>query len=170
MRCFVAITCVFLFTSNVVAEELTAKLCKEKVMAAAKLIEAEGNAALAKIKDENGEFRFAGGEGYLWVHNLDLVMVMHPVKPALDGQDISGTADPDGTYLFSAMNEVVEEHGSGWVPYKWPKPGQKVASDKVSFVKLVKHGDKDYVVGAGLYDVTAADVKKEFAGDAIYEP
>jgi len=35
-------------------------------------------------------------------------------------------------------------------------------------VVLVKHGDKDYVAGSGMYDVTAAQIKAKFPNDAIY--
>ena len=151
------------------SEPLTPKLCKEKVLAAAKLLETEGDAAIPKIKDPNGEFRFAGGDGYIWIHNLDNVMVMHPIKPSLDGKPLGDMRDVNGVYLFSAMNETVEDNGKGWIPYAWPKPGQKDSSPKISYCVLVKHGDKDYVAGAGMYDVTADDIKKLFPEDAIYE-
>ncbi len=94
---------------------------------------------------------------------------MHPIKPSLDGKDMSGFADKDGTLLFLNFSEICEEHGAGWVPYVWPKPGQEKTSPKISYVKLVKHGGKDYVAGAGMYDITADDIKKLFPGDAVYQ-
>jgi len=157
------------FAANTFAGELTAQLCKEKVIAAAKLIAAEGEAAFEKIKDPNGEFRFGNGAGYVWIHNLDATMIMHPTVPSLNGKDLSGLQDKNGVLFFMAFNEVVEEYGQGWVEYQWPKPKAKVTSPKVSFVKLVKYNDVDYVVGAGMYDVTKADIKKLFPKDAIYE-
>lgn len=150
------------------SEPLTAQLCKEKAQAAAALLKAEGDAAIAKIKDENGPFRFSDGAGYVWIHNLDGIMVMHPIKPAMDGTGLLDTRDVNGVALFAAMNELVEAKGEGWVPYAWPKPGAKESSPKVSYVVLVKNGDKNYVAGAGLYDVTAEDIKKAFPNDAIY--
>jgi methyl-accepting chemotaxis protein len=149
-------------------EPLTPQLCKEKAKAAAALLQAEGDAAIAKIKDPNGPFRFAGGEGYIWIHNLDGIMVMHPIKPAMDGTGLLETRDVNGVYLFAAMNELVEAKGEGWVPYAWPKPGAKDSSPKVSYVVLVKNGNKNYVAGSGIYDVTSADVKTQFPNDAIY--
>jgi methyl-accepting chemotaxis protein len=165
----IVLTIVFCFTDTGFTEELTPQLCKQKVIAAAKLLEAQGDAALATIKDPNGEFRFGNGKGYIWVHNLDGIMVMHPIKPSLEGKSLLDLRDVKGSYFFVAMNETVEDHGSGWIPYFWPKPGEKKSSPKVSFCKLVKHGDKDYVVGSGMYDVTPADIKKLFPNDAIYE-
>ena len=158
----------FIFISVSHAESLTPQLCKQKAIAAAALLKAEGDAALAKIKDANGDFRFADGKGYVWIHNLDGIMVMHPIKPTLDGRPLLEMRDINDVYLFVAMNEIVEDHGQGWVPYSWPKPGQEKSSPKVSYVILVKHGDKDYVAGSGMYDVTAADIKSQFPGDTIY--
>lgn len=151
------------------AEALSPELCKAKAKAAAALLKAEGDAALPKIKDPDDEFRFAGGKGYVWIHNLDGIMVMHPVKPALDGKGLLDMRDVNGVYLFVAMNELVEEKGEGWVPYAWPKPGEEQSSPKVSYVVLVKHGDKNYVAGSGMYDVTAKEIKAKFPGDAVYE-
>lgn len=150
------------------SETLTPQICKEKAQAAAALLKAEGDAAIPKIKDEKGPFRFADGAGYVWIHNLDGVMVMHPIKPAMDGTGLLDTRDVNGVALFAAMNELVEAKGEGWVPYAWPKPGAKESSPKVSYVVLVKNGDKNYVAGSGLYDVTADDIKKAFPNDAIY--
>ncbi len=171
-RCL-SLLAAFMFLMGMAAtsygEALTPELCKQKAKAAAELLKAEGDAALEKLKDPNGEFRFADGAGYIWVHNLDGLMVMHPIKPALDGKGLLEMRDVNNVYLFVAMNELVEDHGEGWVPYSWPKPGQKDSSPKVSYVVLVERGDDTYVAGAGMYDVTAADIKKKFPGDPVYE-
>lgn len=152
------------------AEELTASLCKSKIEAAAVLLEAEGEAAYDKIKDEAGEFRFAEGQGYIWIQSVDGMMIMHPIKPNLDGKGLMNMKDVDGLYLFVAFGEMAEENNSGWVPYKWPKPGQAETSQKVSYVKLVTLPSGDQVViGCGLYDVSAADIAKDFPGDKIYK-
>ncbi len=157
------------FAINGFAEELTPQLAKTKVIEACKLIGAEGEAAFAKIKDPKGEFRFADGQGYIWIQDLNAVVLMHPIKPSLDGKDMSGFADKNGTLLFLNFSDICEDKGAGWVPYVWPKPGQEGTSPKISYVKLVKHGGNDYVAGAGMYDVTPADIKKQFPGDAVYE-
>lgn len=152
-----------------VSEELTPQICKEKAQAAAKLLVSDGEKALETIKDPNSSFRFANGEGYVWVHNLAGKMVMHPIKPALDGKGLLDMRDVNGVYLFVAMNELVQEKGEGWVSYAWPKPGEEKSSPKVSYVVLAKNGDQSYVAGSGMYDVTREDIKAKFPGDAIYE-
>ncbi len=162
---FIAIS----FTVSGFAESLTPELVKSKAIAAAKLIEAEGEAAFEKIKDPNGEFRFADGQGYIWIQDLNAIVLMHPIKPSLDGKDMSGFADKNGTLLFLNFSEICEENGGGWVPYVWPKPGQDGTSPKISYVTSVKHGGKNYVAGCGMYDVSPADIKKLFPEDAVFE-
>jgi methyl-accepting chemotaxis protein len=147
------------------AETLTAELCKQKVEEAAAILKAEGKAGMEKVK---AMAVFADGQSYVWVHNLNSIMLMHPIKPQLEGQSIGDMRDANGVYLFSAFNEIAEEKGAGWVAYVWPKPGQVESSPKVSYVKLVE-GDDRLVVGSGLYDVTNADIKAKFPGDAVYE-
>ncbi len=165
---FLSVMFLMFFSAVVQAEDLTPQLCKQKAESAAQLLAAEGASAIEKIKDEHGEFRFADGKGYIWIHNLEGIMVMHPIKPSLDGRELLDMRDINGVYLFSAMNELVEAKGKGWVPYAWPKPGQPESSPKVSYVILVKKDGNNYVVGSGMYDVTGEDIKKMFPGDAIY--
>ncbi len=156
-------------SSVVSAEAISAELCRAKVEAAAKLIEAEGEGAYPKISDPNGEFIFAGGQGYVWIQDLNAKMLMHPIKPALDGRSLMDMKDDEGHYLFVAFSEVADEHGSGWVPYVWPKPGEDKSSPKISYLKLVQKDGVDFVIGSGLYDVLPADIMAQFPDDSIYE-
>ncbi len=156
-------------TSVVYGEPLTPELCKKKAKAAAVLIQAEGEAAFAKIKDAGGEFRFGDGKGYVWIHDLDGVMLMHPIEPSLDGEFLIALRDINEFFIFVAMNELVEAKKEGWVPYAWPKPGENTSSPKVSYVVKVENGGTTYVVGSGMYDVIAEDIKTMFPGDAIFE-
>jgi methyl-accepting chemotaxis protein len=61
-------------------------------------------------------------------------MVMHPIKPFLDGKALGDMRDVNRVYLFTEMNELVEEHGKGRIPYARPKPGQKESSLKSPIV------------------------------------
>ena len=157
------------FTVNVFAEDLTPQLCKAKTLAAAKLLEQDGAKAFDTIRDPKGEFRFGNGAGYVWIHDLDSVIVLQPIKPSLEGKNLSNLQDVNGVFFFVAFNECAEEHGAGWVSYAWPKPGGKTPSPKISYVKLIKFGGKDHVVASGMYDITTEDIKKQFPKDIIYE-
>jgi len=100
--------------------------------------------ATAQIK----QLRYAGNE-YFWINDLDAKIVMHPIKPELDGQDQSGMKDPDGKAVFVEFVNVAKGTGEGLVTYLWPKPGSTTAVSKFSYVKLYKPWG--WVVGSGLY-------------------
>ena len=94
------------------------------------------------------------GANYLWIHNLENKMVMHPIKPELNGKDLSQDRDPTGTYLFVEMTKECKEKGKGFVQYRWPKPGNANPVPKLSGVELFQPWG--WVLGTGIYidDVT----------------
>ena len=136
----------------------TAEMIIKKVDAAAKMLKAEGLDGFAKLQGKDSEYIFAGT--YIWVHDMKGVMRMHPIKYKLNGKNILGLKDKTGKLFFGEMNKVAREKGAGWISYMWPKPGQKDASKKVSYVKLCKVGDDELVLGCGVYDLPAEEVEK----------
>ncbi|MCP4088419.1 MAG: methyl-accepting chemotaxis protein, partial [Gammaproteobacteria bacterium] len=100
------------------------------------------------------------GNNYFWINDMHPKMVMHPIKPALDGKDLSEIKDPEGKKLFVEFVSTVKQSGSGMVPYLWPKPGSDAPVEKVSYVKGFKPWG--WVVGSGVYidDVEAAFIKE----------
>ncbi len=76
-------------------------------------------------------------------------MVVHPIKPELDGTDLSGITDANGVPLFVEMVDVVKADGAGFVDYLWPKPGSDAAQPKVSYV--AGYEPWGWVVGSGIY-------------------
>lgn len=86
---------------------------------------------------------------YLWINDLDNIMVMHPIKPDLNGKDLSQFKDVTGKLFFSELVETVKNHGEGHVVYHWPKPGHDEAVKKVSYVKGFKPWN--WVIGTGIY-------------------
>ena len=105
-----------------------------------------------------------GGQDYVWVNDMQPRMVMHPLKPELDGKDLSTFKDPQGKALFMEFVDVVRKSGSGYVDYFWPKPGSEKPVAKVSFVK--GFAPWGLVVGSGIYidDTTAAFWKSLYLG------
>ena len=57
-------------------------------------------------------------------------MVMHPIKPELDGNDLTQAKDPTGLFLFTEFSKTVKASGAGFVFYMWPKPGSAVDVQK----------------------------------------
>ncbi|MGO9952726.1 MAG: methyl-accepting chemotaxis protein [Dissulfurispiraceae bacterium] len=121
--------------------------------------------ALARIKS----LRYNKTE-YFWVNDTHPIMMMHAMKPELDGKDLSETKDPNGKKLFVEMVKVCNEKGEGFVDYMWPKPGQDKPVPKISYVKL--YSPWGWIIGSGIYidDITAemSQVRKKvLAGAAV---
>ena len=86
---------------------------------------------------------------YFWINDYQPTMVMHPIKPALDGKDLTNNKDPDGKSLFVDMVNIVKKDGEGFIPYKWPKPGKDKPVEKIAFVKGFNQWQ--WIIGSGVY-------------------
>ena len=113
--------------------------------------------AQKKIIERVKGIRYKGNE-YLWINDFQPLMIVHPIKPELDGKDVSDLADPHGKKLIVEAVKVCKENGEGFVEYMWPKPGFTQPVPKVSFVKAYKPWE--WVVGTGIY---VDDVQTEIA-------
>jgi len=139
----------------------TPQMIMKKVMEAAALLEKEGKSAFRKFQGKNSKFIFAGT--YMWINDYNGVMLMHPLKPAMNNQNLIGLKDSNGKRFFVDMITKCKENGSGWVDYMWPKPGEKERSLKVSYVHKTKCDGEEIVVGCGVYDMTMEEVRKAVA-------
>jgi methyl-accepting chemotaxis protein len=108
-----------------------------------------------------------GSDGYFWVNDMQARMIMHPIKPALNGKDLSGLKDSKGKRIFVEFTKVVSRQGSGYVDYYWPKPGKKSGAPKLSFVKGFKPWN--YIIGTGIYidDVNEIFIQKAWEFGSI---
>ncbi len=110
-------------------------------------------------KKQVGNLRFGPeGKDYFFIIDTKATVVMHPIKPALDGKDMSDFKDPNGKQLFAEMAKVGKEEGEGFIDYYWEKPGEDEPSAKLSFVKHFK--EWGWIVGTGIY---IDDIEKEMA-------
>ena len=100
--------------------------------------------AMARI----GALRY-GNNDYFWINDMHPKMVMHPIKPEMNGNDLSAYKDPNGKLLFVDFADTVKKSGSGFVPYEWPKPGFDKPQPKLSYV--VGFAPWNWVVGTGVY-------------------
>lgn len=95
---------------------------------------------------------------YFWINDLQPKMIMHPINPKLNDQDLSNYKDPNGKMLFIEMVKVCRENGEGVVEYFWPKPGEELPVRKLSYVKV--YHSWGWIVGTGVY---IDDLEKELA-------
>lgn len=113
-------------------------------------------AAKQTALEELRRLRYDNGN-YFWVQDFGPTMRMHPTQPSLEGRDLSGYRDGNGTALFLQFVDLCRAHGEGFVAYAWPRPGEAHEVSKLSFGKLfVPWG---WIVGGGIYlDDVAAEV------------
>ena len=99
---------------------------------------------------------------YFWIQDMNHIMIMHPIKPELDGKQLDQLKDKNGKLFFAEMNQVVKAQGAGFVEYFWPKAGSDVGVPKISYVAGFQPWG--WVIGSGIY---IDDVDAKFRQDAI---
>lgn len=126
------------------------------VDSAVQILEQDGPAGLEKV----GSIRFCN-DNYVFVNDLKGKTLMH-IKPELIGKVLIGLKDDNGKRFFADFSETAKAsqatkdnvsyaNGSGWVEYRWPKPGEQEFSKKSSYVKGCMMGAENVYAGAGIY-------------------
>jgi methyl-accepting chemotaxis protein len=96
-------------------------------------------------------------KNYFWINDEHPTMIMHPMKPALSGTDLTTFKDPSGRAIFVEFVQAAQgSEGGAFVRYLWPKPGRDKPVAKLSFVK--RFAPWGWIIGTGIYidDVNAA--------------
>lgn len=102
------------------------------------------------------------GQEYFFVIDFDAHMVMHPIKPELDGKDLSASTDPAGATLFKDMAQLAK-NGGGYYSYLWPRPGAEQPVPKTSYV--LPFPAWGWAIGTGVY---VDDIAAENRSSAIW--
>jgi methyl-accepting chemotaxis protein len=105
-------------------------------------------AAQANAETQLARLRYGAGD-YVWINDMQPRMVMHPIKPEMNGQDLSDNKDSNGKKMFVEMTDAARQFGSGFVRYEWPKPGKDQPQPKLSYVAQFKPWG--WVIGTGVY-------------------
>jgi methyl-accepting chemotaxis protein len=102
--------------------------------------------ALARLRD----IRY-GEDGYFLVINSKPQMVMHPIKPAMDGKDLGNVADADGRHHYLSFAEAAQAPQGGFVDYVFPRPNARSgkAVGKIGYV--VRYAPWDWIIATGAY-------------------
>ena len=111
--------------------------------------------AQAAAKDVVQSIRYGGNE-YLFIQDMDGIMVMHPFAPALIGKNQMETKDADGKLITVEFLEIAKSEGQGFVEYRWNKPNAEEPSPKLSYVATV--APWQWIIATGVYidDLDAA--------------
>jgi methyl-accepting chemotaxis protein len=108
-----------------------------------------------------GAIRY-GHDGYLSINDSHPTMVMHPIKPAMNGQDLSSYTDPAGNRLFVDIVKAGDQTGGGFINYLWSKPGSDKPVAKLSYSQ--KFAPWDWYLVTGMY---MDDVQDAFVASAL---
>jgi hypothetical protein len=116
-----------------------------------KVLETKGKAGFDELK----AYRFADGSGYLYLTNIDFIVVMHPVAPELLNKDCTAIKDAAGKYFGAEMKGKALKYGQGWTTYSWPnKAKNNTPEPKCSHYKVATLPDgSKIVVYAALFGV-----------------
>lgn len=102
------------------------------------------------------------GSNYLWITDSSNTMLMHPIKPELDGQDLSGFKDVNGKLLFREFSRIGLREGQGFTFYAWTHPEDNQIADKMSYVSRME--EWDWIIGSGLW---IQDIKETYHAHLI---
>jgi len=116
---------------------------------AAALIESKGKEAFPEFRKKDSEWY--RDSTYIFVIDMKGTMLMHPVKPELEGKNQMDLKDTNGKAFVKEMVDILKVRNSDWVEYMWPKPGETQSSRKLSYIRKAKLEGEEVIVGSGLY-------------------
>jgi methyl-accepting chemotaxis protein len=111
--------------------------------------------AQAQAMERIKHIRF-GADGYITIVSSKPAMIMHPLKPEMNGKDVGDYKDAKGNYLFRGISDIARGSGQGWLEYVWAKPGhsdQSAVFPKGSYVLTYKPWDWNFLAGVYLDDL-----------------
>ncbi|WP_459708434.1 methyl-accepting chemotaxis protein [Paraburkholderia sp. 2C] len=107
-----------------------------------------------------GALRY-GTDGYFSINDSKPAMLMHPIKPELNGKNLDQFADPAGTHVFIEIVKAGDRKpGGDFVDYLWSKPGSDKPVPKTSF--SLRFAPWDWYLVTGMY---MDDVRSAFIGN-----
>ncbi len=94
---------------------------------------------------------------YFLIMDTSAIMVMHPYRQELEGENLSNYTDPRGKPLYKTTLEIIHEKKEGYFEYTWQwKYDSTLLLPKILFVKAF---DKwGWIIGTGIY---MDDIKNE---------
>ena len=143
LLCTLIVLVVFFLTGYAFADDKAE--CISLCEAAAKMMKEDLPGALCEINKKDG--KFVKGKIFVFAWRGG-VLVAHPFMPQSIGNDITNHKDTEGKEYVKEYLKIVKGKGSGWVNYKFPKPGEKKPSDKTTYVLKV---DENFYVTAGYF-------------------
>ncbi len=106
--------------------------------------------AQMRAKEATSKMRY-GEEGYYWLDDINGINVMHPIKPETVGKNrIADKDNRDVLFIKEYIAGAIQNKSEGYYSDFWfPKPNEKEASLKRSYVKLFEPWG--WVICTGIY-------------------
>jgi signal-transduction protein with cAMP-binding, CBS, and nucleotidyltransferase domain/PAS domain-containing protein len=117
--------------------------------------------AKALATKEVGRMRYGKAQkNYFWITTTDPVMINHPYRSDLNGENLVDYADQHGNKLFADAAALVDEKGEGIIQYYWQKKDDASREvPKLSYVKA--YPEWNWIVGTGIYlDDVRLEIKR----------
>lgn len=126
-----------------------AKQVQTIVNKAVSVLAVKGKKAFVEFRKKGSQW--FSGDFYLFVCDFQQNTLFNAAFPEREGMNTSQEKDSNGKYYHQELVKMAETHGSGWVDYYFPKPGQTKPSQKWTYVKTIRVNGVPSFVGAGFY-------------------
>lgn len=139
-----------LYRTSTASTDPTPQMIVDRVTEACQLVEKEGIKAFQKFRGKGSTFIFAGT--YLWVSDLNGKVLMQPLKPKMENQNLSALKDSNGKQFILEMINLAKQRGDGWVDYTWTMPHTKEQFLKLTYVKKCLCNGIEVFIGCSIDD------------------
>ncbi len=110
------------------------------------------DAAKAAAFDALRALRY-GNNDYFVVTDLDVRTIMHPLRPDLNGKDMSQVKDPNGVYFAKEQVELSKRDGSAYVAYSFPRTKDQPPVAKLSYAQIFRPWGWTILTGVYMDDI-----------------
>ncbi len=120
---------------------------REQVDSAARRLRERGReAAFRDLREPGSRFHFL--DTFVYVLDARGHSLVDPAYPSIEGRDMSGFRDVNGRPVVQELLHKLETADTAWVQYLWPKPGERVPSRRLMYVRKVMAGGETFLVGS----------------------
>ncbi|WP_206956963.1 methyl-accepting chemotaxis protein [Trinickia acidisoli] len=164
--CFVLFSMTDAYRSRAIRlEERKSDLVHATELAMSTIKTFAGQAAAGKITTDEAKrraidairnMRYAGGSGYFTILDTSGVVLMHPIKPDMQGKDMRGLTDPNGVRVFQDILDQIARDGHGFTRFSFGKPGVTGVFPKIAYNDAFRPWN--WILSTGMYidDIDAA--------------
>lgn len=103
------------------------------------------------IKNALRNIRFNNGRGYYFIDTLSGNVVLYPVYPESEGENIINLQDDLGNFALQKEIELVKKKSSGFIEGYWKKPNSDDPKTYRKITYIQKFGPYNWYFGCGEY-------------------